>query len=787
MFFKLRASLGKHAPATLLVAACFGLAFPASAADRVNLDGLQSADEHDKFIVKYKEGSLPRQNDAALAHALQRAARAVPASHGRALGIAKLHRMAIGADVIKTHRKLDDVEAEILMRQIASDPNVVYIEVDQQLHVNGEPTDPRFFEQWGLHGTYGINADEAWSLSQNPGAGVVVAVIDTGIQAHEDLSVLNGYDFIEADEYPGNGDSDGWDSDPTEKSDDDCPVAPPVNPCMECPIKAAEPMIGHGTHVAGIIAATRNSKGVVGVAYNAGIVPIRVINSCGNGTLSALENAIDWAIGEEPAGASPNANPANVINISLGFLQNCPTSLNETIENAVAQGVVVVVAAGNDGGTSLEYPASCGNVISVAATDSTGARWSESNFGDSVDLAAPGVGILSTQNQSYVKSNGTSMAAPHVSGTVALMQSARAQSGAATVLSPSQVESILWSTGRPMATAERLVDAGAAVEAAVICRQDPVDSGVNCDGEADVNQWQIVDSNANDANNDGRSDVFWHSGPNEQMQPWLMNGSQWAYGLVKEVSNQYEVAGVGDFDNNGLADVLWRNEAATELWVWIGQAGGTYAVTYLRAYPTGWDIVGVGDSNADGRSDIFWHNRTSDQMQTWLMNGATWVYGPLRPTPNAVVRAVGDFSGDGRADVIWHDQVSAGLSIWQSNGESFVDAYLRQYPNGWSIAAIVDSDSDGKLDIFWHNPSAGKVQAWLMDGTTWTYGEVHDVSNQYEVAAAGDYNGDGLADLLWRDTQLTEVWVWLARQSGGYEISYLRAYPRGWEPAHVGP
>ncbi|MEL3953780.1 S8 family peptidase [Stenotrophomonas bentonitica] len=454
--------LGASVLSTLL------LATPAFAGD-VQLSGLSSAPTHQRFIVKYKDGSTEVATPTALASSLKAAAAAVPAAQGRALGLQKLRQLAIGPTVVKADRPLDRAEAELLMRRLAADPSVEYVEVDQLMQATLVPNDTRFSEQWGF-GTSNasINVRPAWDKAT--GAGVVVAVIDTGITNHPDLNanLLPGYDFISDAAMARDGG--GRDNNPNDEGDwyaaNECGSGIPASNSS-----------WHGTHVAGTVAAvTNNSTGVAGTAFNAKVVPVRVLGKCG-GYTSDIADAIVWASGGTVSGVPANANPAEVINMSLGGGGSCSTTYQTAINGAVSRGTTVVVAAGNSNtNVSSSVPANCANVIAVAATTSAGARASFSNYGTGIDISAPGQGILSTLNSgttvpgsaSYASYNGTSMAAPHVAGVVALVQSV-----APTALSPAAIESLLKSTARPLPGAcsggcgAGIVDADAAVTAAL--------------------------------------------------------------------------------------------------------------------------------------------------------------------------------------------------------------------------------------------------------------------------------------------------------------------------------
>ncbi|MCW5580130.1 MAG: S8 family serine peptidase, partial [Luteimonas sp.] len=318
---------------------------------------------------------------------------------------------------------------------------------------------------WGLKdGVAGIRANQAWDTTN--GAGVVVAVLDTGIVSHSDLNanVIAGYDFISNTTVAGDGN--GRDSDPSDPGD----------------YYGGNSSSWHGTHVAGTIAAVgNNGAGVIGVAYGAKISPVRVLGR-GGGYTSDIVDGITWASGGTVSGVPANANPAEVINMSLGGSGTCSSTYQNAINAAVGRGTTVVVAAGNSNANASNFtPASCNNVINVAAIGNTGNRASYSNYGTSIDVAAPGGDsgscttlIVSTGNagtqgpttENYLCMAGTSMAAPHVAGVVALMQAASPNA-----LTPAQVESTLKSTLRAFPSTQSpaigggIVDAAAAVAA----------------------------------------------------------------------------------------------------------------------------------------------------------------------------------------------------------------------------------------------------------------------------------------------------------------------------------
>ncbi|TAA10049.1 protease [Pseudoxanthomonas winnipegensis] len=500
---------------------------------RLPTAGAESEQKIGRFIITYRDGSTATASSAT-ARATTALSRAGLSAPGRIATASHLRRLATGAELVKTSRKLDRVEAEAFMRQLAADPAVLRVQPDllrrpvrdirapaAAAPATFTPSDTYYAKyQWHLKapdGTAtqggnanngGANVNNAWDLAD--GNGIVIAVLDTGITRHVDLNTElagDGYDFI-TDKLISGRDADGrapggWDT------GDWTTEEPWLSACTNAD-NPPEDSTWHGTHVAGTAGAelTNNAAGMAGVAYNAKILPVRVLGHCG-GYDSDIADAIIWAAGGSVDGVPANTHPAQVINLSLGGSGVCTASdvTGQAVAQANALGATVVVSAGNSNADAAGYsPASCPGVITVASTGITSRRAYYSNYGTSVEIAAPGGGVYPNDGTSGTPTNdgfvwqalnsgtttpvdndsdyggyaGTSQAAPHVSGVVALVQGARLDAGLP-LLTPTEVVDLLQRTAHAPAVAPvanrpigaGIVDAAAAVKEAIATSCDP--------------------------------------------------------------------------------------------------------------------------------------------------------------------------------------------------------------------------------------------------------------------------------------------------------------------------
>ncbi|MCF6288148.1 MAG: S8 family serine peptidase [Proteobacteria bacterium] len=392
-------------------------------------------------------------------------------------------------------KQLSTSEVNDIVSKLNQRDDVEFAEVDAWMVPYLTPNDTAYNTQWHYHeAAGGMRLPAAWDTTTGSST-VTVAVLDTGYRPHVDLTgnIIGQYDMI-SDSTIGN-DGNGRDANAQDPGDWT------TGQCGEDSDSS-----WHGTHVAGTVAAVSNNNSfVAGVAWNVGLVPIRVLGTCG-GSLSDIADGIRWAAGLNVSGVPTNANPAQVMNLSLG--SRVPAACSATYQNAITAafnaGTTIVVAAGNENSSAGYPPANCNNVISVTATNRNGGRAYYSNFGTAIDVAAPGgdacnpIGegfpasssdcegnvwnesnmIQSTYNtgtttpgaDSIGAEQGTSMAAPHVAGLAALMYSIDINA------TPTEIENVLKSSVRSFPSVgshqcttaicgDGIVDANAAIAA----------------------------------------------------------------------------------------------------------------------------------------------------------------------------------------------------------------------------------------------------------------------------------------------------------------------------------
>jgi len=368
----------------LLVLFVIGLVFTLS-----NFKGLANQGKFESIVLNFRE-DIPAAQISSQVGAIAQKYNVAPRLNSEFSASDNLYIVEGDRSTLKSLKKSNLAKSTEFI-----EPNYIYRAFEV-------PNDPDYSKQWNLRS---INVESAWD--ETKGSGVTVAVIDTGISRVPDLQktkFVKGYDFV---------------NDRVEAEDDS----------------------GHGTHVAGTVAqSTNNGYGVAGVAYEASLMPLKVLDGYGGGTVADIAEAIKFAAD----------NGADVINMSLGGGGDSQL-MHEAIKYAHHKGVAIVAAAGNANQNAAAYPARYPQVISVAALDSSGEKAPYSNFGAGVDISAPGGSeagkILQntidpeTGEAVFAGFQGTSMAAPHVAGVAALVKALGVQE-------PDQVFSVLQKSSR---------------------------------------------------------------------------------------------------------------------------------------------------------------------------------------------------------------------------------------------------------------------------------------------------------------------------------------------------
>lgn len=416
-----------------------------------------SASDHtigNRVIVKYKSTTLtPSDAHTLTASQLN--------TLSEALGAPVMRQRSFKANTfsLELPKSTPALQLKENVALLNTQPDIDYAEIDHKRFISAIPTsgktnDEYFGHQWYLtSGLGGIKADKAWQQGFT-GKGVTIAVVDTGYTPHHDFgdNIKPGYDFISFDdEQRGISATDGDDTPgrDTDASDPGDAVTQAYKDHVQSKLSGAhvDHILGcenqvqsswHGTAVSGILGAkANNGQGITGIVPDANIIVSRALGKCG-GYLSDIMDAARWSAGLPVKGFENNPNPAKIINLSLGAQGQCSITEQKAINEIVASGAIVVVAAGNDAMNVANYsPANCNNVITVGATTKQGHKASYSNSGTRIDISAPGGSrgatiastyhsvptgpIVQTDSSTYMGFEGTSFAAPLVSGVIAML------------------------------------------------------------------------------------------------------------------------------------------------------------------------------------------------------------------------------------------------------------------------------------------------------------------------------------------------------------------------------
>ncbi|HEV3167469.1 MAG TPA: S8 family serine peptidase [Isosphaeraceae bacterium] len=577
------------------------------------------------------------------------------------------------------------VNRAAVLNTLRSDPHFRYAEADGTLHAADTiPNDPRFAAQWGLSNgdNVDIDAPQAWDITTGSPS-TIVAVLDSGIDvANPDFAGRLWTNPVDG--------SHGWNfiTNTSNIQDDD----------------------GHGTHVAGILAATGNNGiGVAGVNWQAQIMALKIIDGNGNGSTDAAVTAIYFAA----------QHGARVINASWDG-PDYSQAMFDAISYAGSLGVVFVAAAGNETANNdlvPSYPASyhLPNLISVAAVDASGALADFSNFGTSVDLAAPGVGILSTVPGGFATFSGTSMATPFVSGVVSLVL------GVDPSLTSSQVVQQVLANVKPLPSLAGRTLTGGMVDAFQALAGLPITAdftkGIAKSAltleRPSAGEWSISNPSTGgtlqsaqfgEAGSDiavpadyGGTGKLDYAVFRPSTAQWFIQGP--TGGRVIQFGSPGDIPVPGDYDGDGRADIaVFRPSNAT--WYILGSSSGPYPVQFGQANH---DLPVPGDYDGDGRTDLAVYRPDTAQ---WFIKRSS--LGPLAEQFGPAGRGFpvpADYDGDGKTDVAVFDPTTSYWYILRSTA-----GYEgRQFgPAGQSIPVPGDYDNDGVTDLAVYQPATSQ-------------------------------------------------------------------------------
>jgi len=631
-----------------------------------------------------------------------------------------------------------------------------------------------------------IGAVAAWNAGYT-GAGWTIAILDSGVDKTH--SFLAGKVVSEAC-Y-----STTFEGFSTSMCQGGASASTGPNAAIPCTL----PECSHGTHVAGIAAGKGTSFS--GVAKDATIIAIQVFSEstqCGaRPAPCAVSFESDVIAGLERVYALRNTFNIAAANLSLGggsFSSPCDGEATKAIVDRLRDvRIATVAASGNDGFTAaISSPACISTAVSVGSTTdgSSGSPADEvsyfTNSSQYLTLLAPGQTITSSvPGGGFADFDGTSMAAPHVSGAWAVLKSRRP---AATV---TEIVNVLTSTGVSIFDpGNGLTKRRIRVDAAIQALQPPctyavtpttanvprsggtatitVTTGQGCRWSASSDAPFV--SVTGGGTGSGTATITVSANP--QVAP------RHAVVTVAGTAVTVDQAGAtpGDLNGDAHADLLWQHATTGALAAWYIRGRDVLATQRLsidHVDDLNWQIAGGGDLNGDGVADLVWRHQVSGRLAVWYLSGAT-VIGTEPLSINAVtdidwqIRGVGDTNGDGFADLVWQHRTQGRLAVWYMTGSQVVSTRPLSVPQvsdtAWQIAAAADINRDGKADLLWHNTTTGGLAAWLMDGDQVGTQQLLSVSGvpdlNWRLLGAGDTNADGYADLIWQNLATGEVGIW---------------------------
>lgn len=543
-----------------------------------------------------------------------------------------------------------------------------------------------------------IGGDGSGTFAGHSGAGVTLAVLDTGVQSSH--AFFGGRVVSEAC-YSTTGAS----------SQSVCPggVASSTSPGSGANCSASVTGCDHGTHVAGIAAG--QGSGIYGVAKDASIVAIQVFSqfssasSCGSLVAPcALSYTSNLMSGLQRVLALKDTYAIAAVNVSIGggvnttYCDVANSALKSVIDNLRAAGIATIIASGNGGASAgLSAPACISSAVSVGSTTKADAVANYSNSAAYLQLLAPGSAIYaSLPGGSYGTKSGTSMAAPHVAGAWAVARSKK-----------------------PTATVDEILMAFKSTGVSILDTRNGL-RVPRIDVTAALSQLSSQPSTLLWRHTDGRVVTWALSGTRLTGTSFLNGGTA--------VGSQWTLVTTADFDGDGKGDLLWRHsDGRAAVWYMDGTTRlGTAFVDNGTAVALAWRLVGAADFDGDTKPDLVWRH-TDGRTAIWFMNGVlknTTTVLENGAITAAVWSVVGtpDLNGDDKADILWR-HTDGRLAVWYLDGSTRLGtAFLNDgvaVGAVWTLGATTDINGDGHADLLWRH-SDGRLAVWFMQGITRT-------------------------------------------------------------------
>lgn len=462
--------------------------------------------------------------------------------------------------------------------------------------------------------------------------------------------------------------------------------------------------------------------------------------------------------------ATPAIAQALLRNLAYSNVSDAPSTTNRTVSFVLADGAngistavnkTITVAAVNDAPT-IVAPTSA-TVLRNTPSAITGITFADDAAANAVVTATLSVaaGTLTATTGSGVTVGGTATART-LTGTLAAINSFIVGSNLTYTNSPNNTAAQTLSisindngntgTGGPLASAVTTVTLNVA-DANLLWRSGTTSAAPVGTGENVV--WQLKD--------------------------FTLQNSY----FIPTVDLNWQIISSADFNRDGNADILWRNQATGENAIWQMNSTGFQSGYYLATIADlNWRLLGTDDFNGDGTADLVWRNQATGQNAIWQMNGFATQTAALINTVadlNWQIVSTADFDNDGRADLLWRNRATGENAIWQMNSFTIKSAFLfnQVADTNWEVAGTADFNNDGVADIVWRNRATGENALWQMNSTGLQSGTLFTTvpDLNWQIAGVSDLGGDSSPDLLWRNTTTGQAGIW---QFSGF--SYLQAY-----------